>query len=200
MPFRILVSNPLGPARHGEDVGARIKLVLPLIQIALAVTLLAVGHYTRTVVPGREYHYGEPATRMCYAINAPVLVLRFAALYLWNAAHLTVSSATGAVDIGIFLTGVGLLWYLVGTSIESWRRRRSGMAPPSLRTSVRVTVDLCLIILGVSLGLMGVGTWMLIHWGSPLQAALEASLYEIWALALTTICAHDLWSCLRHSV
>ena len=175
---------------------ASARLTLPLVQIVIAATLFIVGRYTRTVVPGREYYYGEAATRVCHALNAPVMLFRFVVLGLWNAAHLTGSSVENVVDTGIFLVGVGLLWYLVGATIDSWRQEHVVILV-TLPAWARVSLGLFLIIVGILLGIMGIGIWNLIRWKSVLQATLEASLYELWALGLIGFCACDLLRLVR---
>ena len=97
--------------------------ILPLTQVPIAATLFAVGHYTYRAVPGREYYYGEAATRVCHALNAPVMLPRFLVVSLLNAARLTGNSVVNVVDEGIFLVGVGLLWYVVGNAIDLWRQK-----------------------------------------------------------------------------
>jgi len=175
---------------------ASARVTLPLVQIVIAATLFIVGHYTRTVVPGREYYYGEAATRVCHALNAPVMLFRFVVMGLWNAADLTGSSVENVVDPGIFLVGVALLWYLVGTTIDLWRQKHIVILA-TLPAWARVSLGLFLIIVGILLGIMGIGIWNLIRWKSVLQATLEASLYELWALGLIAFCAYDLLHLVR---
>jgi hypothetical protein len=94
---------------------SKLKYVLPLAQIAIALTLLA-WHYQWTRQMMRSDMPGpSPAFTFLTAINFPVAILRL--LY----SHYLFSRW----DPTMFVLSIGLLWYWVSLNILSWRESRS---------------------------------------------------------------------------
>jgi hypothetical protein len=119
----------------------KLRYVLPLIQIALAVVLLwqsqvwfeAVRH--RFDMPGTAPH-----SLLLLAINAPITVLRV----LWYR-HMNYY-----MDMAILIAMIGILWYWVGLNVESLRT--SGQVLALDRMPLRIAADLLLIALGFFFG------------------------------------------------
>jgi hypothetical protein len=167
----------------------KLKFVLPAIQIILAAVLLVVGSAQHRAERGKDIYYGAPAKRICYALNAPALLFRSAGLAILDASHLASTNLYNVIDSGMFILGVGLLWFFVGAAIESRSKRGDRTA---LSRSWRLLIDFSLIVLGVAFLLFGLGAWKLVHWGSVLQGFAEAAIYFLWALALVFISGRDL--------
>ncbi|HET9180675.1 MAG TPA: hypothetical protein VFP59_00970 [Candidatus Angelobacter sp.] len=165
----------------------KLRFVLPAIQVILAASLLIIGAAQHKADRGKDIYYGAPAERVCYAINAPALLFRSAGLYLWHTTDFPM--VNDAVDNGIFMIGVVLLWFLVGATIES---RLKGCHKTALSRPWRLAIDFFLIVVGIAFVLVGVGAWNLVHLGSTLQGFAEAAIYFLWAMVLVLISGRDL--------
>jgi hypothetical protein len=115
-------------------VRVRTKYALPLAQMALAVALI---WRSRQELVAAHIHFGStPAFDLLALINPPATILRSAWFnyvdYPWSDA--------------LFISSIGVFWYLIGLSVDYWRKRKALL----LLTwkLLRVTADLALIALG----------------------------------------------------
>jgi len=117
------------------------RRVLPIVQVALAITLLAVGYaHEHTLKARREAapvvalpegavafdpvsmnHYLEPTVAVCFSINFPAAVIAAPFPLLLESAGY---EGEWLGDL-FFVGSVAILWYLIGRAID----RRSGSIP-----------------------------------------------------------------------
>jgi hypothetical protein len=170
----------------------RLRFILPTIN-AVAASLLILEN------SGSDF-YGlrpepTPTLLACYLLNAPIMPLRF--LVMAASSRLTTTFCSPAnpnacykaerlAGIGVFLLGIWVLWYLVGSGIESkWKGRRA-LLP--FRTPYRVGLDLALFFTGILCAFVGVLNWKERSFHIPLPLLA----YMVWALALTIPYGRDL--------
>jgi hypothetical protein len=170
----------------------RLKLVLPLCQVIIAVVLLISGHKQLEDAKGRRLYgnFGPPATRVCYAINGPAFLGRALVADLW--VRLDGPSRIDFMLDSLFLAFVALLWYLVATEIEAGVKHK-GISFLPLRW--RITVDAVLVLSGIFCGLVSVALWAgrNLQYTHLAQFAVEVMLYMMWAIALMSRYTHDLF-------
>ena len=173
-------------ASHGADARrpdrgvVKLKYVLPLAQMALAVWLIHQAQlwyvaHRRSDAPGPA-----PADTLLASINAPVQL----AGTLWR-------DLEWPWDAVILIAAIGVFWYWVAVNIESWRERRA----PFLFAwrPLRIAADLFLIAAGASLMWFGslTGTFHHIYINLVIQWS-----WLIWSLAFLVIFGRDLIHCL----
>jgi len=113
------------------------------------------------------------------------------------------------------MTGVGLLWYWVACSIETWRKRREALLTHWRHG--RLLIDALLIAMGLLFGLMGVGEakeildWAPMSfrgavgcfgadwWSELLRSLVAASMHFGWCAILVLVFVRDFVRCFRHS-
>jgi hypothetical protein len=153
--------------------------------VAAALLILAMQRTRLGILGG----FGPPERLICNSINAPAMFFRACAMYLWHRLHLPYEFPEAVVEIAVTVVGVGLLWYLVGLEIDAGRQGRRGILPSMFRW--RVALDLALILFGVFLALVGVGSWLILRW-TPMYAGIQAGLFFAWALVLVGTYGRDL--------
>lgn len=170
----------------------RLRLLLPAIQIVIAVLLLIVGNNQMAAHRGQDVYFGPPANWICYALNAPATVLRSAVMYLWEKLGRPFDTHVIAIDNAIFILGVGLVWFLVGAGIEVWLRKGRNVDPLVSAGPLRLVIDLSLMLLGLAfVVLVGYGTRDLLRMQSLASAITQAALYAIWGLVLLIVYGRD---------
>jgi hypothetical protein len=161
------------------------SVLLPSGQMAVAVALLCLGHRQDAATVGLEYAFVSLPTMLCYAISAPALLFRFCGIHLWNLMRLSNSvSAEVFVDDAVFVLSVGLVWYIVGHEIDLRAQNKTTFM--LLPSTFRMVVDLCLLLFGSALGIMGLGSRQY-QYGPVLVA-----IYIMWALVIVVVCSLDL--------
>ncbi len=178
--------------------------ILPAAQIVLAAGLISLSQvlgrssWRHCDMPGPD-----PAYVVLLAVNAPVNVARIFwdhwMPYPWN--------------FPAFMAGVGLLWYWVACSAETWRRRREALLP-RWRYG-RLLIDALLIAMGLLFGLMGVvdtkditewapmsfrgivGCFGANWWSELLRSIVAASMHFGWCAILVLIFVRDFVRCFR---
>jgi len=171
----------------------RLRLILPAIHVAVAFTLFVLGAQQLETPTGRRLYgnFGPPATRLAYAINAPVFILRSGTAAVWDKLDPHRGLLPAEFDKGLFIIVVALLWYYAGTEIELRIRGRRG-----IRASrpIQVATRIIFVIFGLLSGIVGIGVWIGkdSQFLSTGQALLEASLYLTWAAVLVTFYSRDM--------
>ena len=132
----------------------KLKYVLPLAQMALAVWLL---WWTIASERAAMRHSDMPGTPLVFAflvsINAPLALPRvFVFMHL-----------PGWWEYITFIAAIGLLWYWVALNIHSWKRERSLFT--FSWSPLRLTVDIVAISLG---GILAYINWNEIHHYMPI--------------------------------
>lgn len=174
----------------------RLRFKLPLIQVLLATLLLFVGHLELQNKMGHWLYkdFGPPGRRLCYALNAPALLIRFG----WSETlgtriyrELNTVAAVHNLDDAVFLTAVVLVWFLVGLEVE---RRRIQQGQMVVISPLRIAISLVLVCIGVFFGLISWAPWVEPHWGYSLvwEVIPETVLYLLWGLTLSFIYSRDL--------
>ena len=125
---------------HIQHIPVKLKYLLPLLQMVLAIGLLRLSNSWVKAMRGVEDIPGpSPAFNLLVCINAPVGAARaFWFRYLpgyW-------------VDL-TFIVAIGLFWYWIALNINSWRERR--MVVMFTWWPMRIAGDLLLIGVGAIL-------------------------------------------------
>ncbi len=120
----------------------RLRYVLPAAQMLVALGLYRWSDvWFETLKAHHEVLADSPAFTLLVSLNAPLAIMRV--LYYRHVSELW--------DRVVFVLAVGLLWYWVALSIESWRANRTlvtfSWAP------LRLAADLLMLALGAFWGL-----------------------------------------------
>jgi hypothetical protein len=158
----------------------RWRVILPIVNLALAVCLLVIGHYQHRSIPfewntsGTQSawapgHQGQlvPATQVAYAINFPALLF---------------ARPFKPVDRLVFLCALVIVWYVIGRLLDS--------GPHPRRKSTAIAA---LSLMGLLVSLVGIwSAWRVVgtHYLIPPFGAL------LWSVALGAYCL----SVLRNAV
>lgn len=165
---------------------------MPLVQVAVALVLLLLGHAHDRALVGLEYPFMSPETTLCYAISAPALLFRFCGVRLWEMMRLSNSaSAEIIVDDALFVFGVGLLWHVVGRVIDSRGQKEASLT--FLSTPFRTSLDLFLVLIGIALGVVGLGARQYKY------GLILVAFYLLWSLAIVVFYGLDFLLCVRGS-
>jgi hypothetical protein len=159
---------------------AKLKYALPLAQMALAVWLLHQSDlwylaHRRLDAPGRS-----PASILLWSINAPVAEVST----LWQ------RYVEWPWDVVISVAVIGMFWYWIALSIQSWRERRKPLF--FAWRPLRIAADLLLIATGASLAWFGVLIGGLHDTYIPLWIQWSCLL---WSLVFLVIFGRDLILC-----
>jgi hypothetical protein len=183
---------------------SRTALILPATQVVLSGTLiwwaqaLERASLRHCDVPGPG-----PAFLVTIAINAPVNLGRI----FWN------HWLPYTWGLGVWLAGVGLLWYWVARTVDGWRQQREALiVRPRL---LRVLVDILLIVAGLLFLAMGAsevregiaaipsafrgmtGCFGAYWWSEFLSRIIAAGAHFGWSATLAFVFARDLIDCVR---
>lgn len=160
----------------------KLALILPIVQVLLAVALFAWGnHQWRT-----RHGLFVPAGRLlCFAINAPAeLFSRLLDLFpAWSAPRIW----GFYFDELFFLPGVAILWFLIGRTLD---KLRVADKPIGGRMTVsKALVNLFLLVYGVDLFWKQTAQWL---WYRNQVIAVgthyyDASLYWAWSAVLILV-------------
>jgi len=170
----------------------RVKYGLPALQMLLAIVLLGwTDRWERALMRVQDMPGTPPSFTLLMAINAPLAMPRaFVYRYLswwWDDITLVVA--------------VGLLWYWVALTVESWKRSRR----ISLFSSqpLRVIGDLTVVGIGCLLacGIL-LADWSFIFprhsWADWLLQIPSLCLLILWATVLILFFGCDLLNCILH--
>jgi hypothetical protein len=172
------------------------RLLLPLVQVALAVVLTMPDYLTP---PSAEHSLKEKLSlQLGFALNAPALTLRYFleqfAMQFCPERYMT-SDITGCFPLQfifetvIYFALVLLLWYVVTLELSG---RRSVTIP---KTRFRAAADALAILYGLTVGAFGA---LVSHQiGSPVTSFVIGTTYVIWALAIVVFYGRDLGVYLR---
>jgi len=179
-----------------------LAVVAPITQFVLATALLLTAHRIPELW-GLDTPYVSTPALICYGINAPAALIK--ALGIFITAEF-INRPLAAYGFGIedlwFLSGVVIVWYLVGRTLD---RFRSGEEPQKLRMlSVReIAVSLLLLLLGGYFSYLAVDAFHIFgKWNNPVGNIAEGLLFLVWSFALVLTSAQKLVNRIRskHSV
>ena len=173
----------------------KLRFFLPVVNVAVCVWALIADN-------PRSGQYGinpepPPLLLACYLINAPVLLIRYAVVFLLGK---IIPAVCGMASLdacylgenlaarGVFLLGAGLLWYLVGHAIEGeWK---GGVPAVPFRSWRRVTMDVAAVLFAFLCVSLGVLNWK--DRAYPLRLPLPFLSLVLWGLVLAVLFGRDL--------
>lgn len=182
----------------------KLKYVLPLAQMALAVSLLKWSELWYAAIMRVSDSAGiSPAFRLLFAISAPIGLPRL----VWS------RFLPGSWDYPILIAAVGLLWFWVALNVDSWRQRRAVCM--FSRTPLRIAGDTLLILTGIFWGCACVGhdldVGAIVHraygqilgdcyprgWQDASLCIAVVALQLTWSLVLIYFFGRDFIHCIR---
>ena len=165
----------------------RLSILLPTIQLPLAVTLWEWGARIRTSTVGPDHFRSGPL--LSYGINAPAVFLRLAAFPFTrtdsSASHLSLFGY-GLEELSFFL-GVVILWVLVGKYFDLRMSNTTLHNRQSTRRALSIDLIAALIVavMAIALFVEGVeGLRIPFRWGSYWGTIEESVLFLVWSVAL----------------
>ena len=165
----------------------KFKLILPILQVLLAVILLHGALQTR-LPKGLDTPYGSTAGMICDAINAPAVLLSNLKIFLppnWR------DGAAWSVfgfhfDPLLFLLCVVILWFLVGHELD--RRRVARPVMPKSLTTGEIVFNLVAVLWGVLLTAFSIANYShlqdLARWNNAVGNIIEGTFFWGWSLIL----------------
>jgi len=184
-------------------VWPRLRYALPVANLLVAAPLIISGYK----------HFHSPRTRflpiellVCHSINVPAVFFRLAVVRVADKIVPIVCTPrnletcyylTHLIDPAAFLFAVGMLWYAVGLELESIGQEKRAIVPSG--TGARVSIDVLLILLGVSLALVTILNLIRPEAHDRAEIALQAFSGFAWSSVLLFAYASDLARCLRAS-
>ena len=162
------------------------RILLPLIQTALAI-VLTISNHTRPFSVERPT-WTAPDKQFCDGVNAPAALLRFLVVRVIDSLFPQYYSVEVVLETVIFLVLIGLLWYAVAIEFEG-----NGNSVLTPRMRMRRTADAAMMLFGTLLGVVGLivrGQFGAI----TIYSNIVAIPYYLWALAIIGFYGHDLWA------
>jgi hypothetical protein len=163
----------------------RIRLVLPLIQVAIAVALIISNRLREQW--GLRPAFLAPDLQFCCALSAPATVI-------WSVFRILKGHWYWAPLIGeiveklVYLVLVGLLWYVF--SVE-WGGRGQSLLTP--KTKIRSVADVLMMAFAGFVAVFGLSVRSHVFGFVTTYSTLVATPYFLWALLIATFYGHDLW-------
>src|SRR5579862_6774943 len=100
----------------------RLSWILPLVQLPLAIFLLALGERSSHSAEVTRMHYDTPylatPTLICKGINAPAGLLAITSGLFNRVDHAPPTIFGFTLDYVFFLIGVVILWCIVGSALD----------------------------------------------------------------------------------
>jgi hypothetical protein len=172
----------------------RMRIALPLVQVAIAVPLTLSNYYFGSEPQGHEAHR-KLDVQLGFALNAPAMVsrnfLEAIAVQFCPEKYRT-SPSTGcyplpfAVETVVYFGLVGLLWYAVMLEAAG-----NGQSVLTTKTGMRPAADALAILFGAAVGVFGALISQQI--GPRVDSFLVGIIYIIWAIAIMVFYGRDLW-------
>lgn len=167
---------------------SRVRLVLPLIQVALAAALIA----SNSLRPNHVWDpaFTKPDWQFCRGLNAPAFLLAELPVHIAEILPWGNYQQVLIVQAIIRLSFVWLVWYAVSIEIGG-----GGQSVLSCKTPIRGVIDALAAIFGAIVGLGG--GFLTRHIGGTNYARLVWVPHLIWAVAIMGFYGHDLWVSFR---
>jgi hypothetical protein len=167
----------------------RLAFILPCAQLAIAAMLLQ--HSYRVRIPG----YTPTSRLVCMGLNAPALLFRILdpAQFDWSPDWIPRSLLGFYINDFCFLTGVILVWYLVGRVLD-----QGYMSPPFKSSGVAGALVgyVLLLTAGIVLLLSGVEIFQRPQYNNP-NYILMVLLMWLWSALLGAVACAGLIKRLR---
>ncbi len=101
----------------------RLSWILPLVQLPLAISLLAWGehsaHSAEVIKKRYDTLYAATPTLICGAINAPARLIAVTSVFFDRFDRAPPTMVGFTLDYVFFMIGVLVLWYLVGRAFDN---------------------------------------------------------------------------------
>src|ERR1700685_3858555 len=137
---------------HSDGMArAKLKLILPVIQVVIAGGLLILGSRQVPTVMQDDPPFVPSAVNLCYAINAPVAVWEVGFAVLLQKTHLRLGRSQRTASDAFLLGGVASLWFLIIPTVELQLR--------TFVTPARLLSDIAAFVFGVFLAFLAVAAW-----------------------------------------
>ena len=165
----------------------RSRVALPFVQVIVAAVLIT-SNLLRPD-PFWSPALTKPDRQICDALNAPATVAAKYPVdiaYQWFSPHYPLNLI---VELIIYLSLVWLVWYVVRVEIGG-----KGLSVLTPKTGMRKVSDVLAIMFGALLGVAGLLVASQLPGGYGRMISVP---YLVWALAVVSFYAHDLWVCLR---
>lgn len=170
---------------RGRTIQVKLRYVLPLAQMALAVVFLRWSDlWMRAAMRVNHMPGPAPAFTLLMSMNPPVALVRGFLYWHWSPLW----------DRILSVTTIGALWYWVALNIDSWRERRAILQ--FAWVPLRMGTDLMVTAIGACLGFFCVASMMSSLLPLPWLVPTYASLL-IWSLGPMFIFGRDLVYCVR---
>jgi hypothetical protein len=165
---------------HRQRLKLKFSIVLPVVQLILAIFLLEGGDRVRTRFD--TLYYPTPQL-VCAGINAPATILIGVARLFDRIDHPQTTILGLGLDEVFFFIGVLILWFLIGKALD---QRRAPGEHPSKWTPMR------LVLLGIPLELLGAilfyqglrGFLTPGRWNNYFGNIVQSTLVLLWSLIL----------------
>lgn len=160
----------------------RIRLLLPLCQVVLAVALDTSNRRR----PGTSA-WEAPDRQFCDALNAPAALVRYF-LVAFTDRWFPSPQTHYAVETIIYFLLVGVLWYTVSLEIGG-----TGRSVVTRATGIRLTTDVFAVAFGAALGFAGAEVRYQFGHPATTYSDLVSIPYFIWSVAIMVFYGRDLF-------
>src|SRR5262249_48666517 len=156
-----------------------LSIILPCVQVALAVGLWEWGRYQ----PRAQGFGAWPiAGLICYGINAPAILPSRLAVYPFRMMYPPHFLSYYSLSEWAFFAGVAVLWFLVGLALD---RKIRGTSTERRVTPVTIVWRLLLLAMGTVLFLLALRQFsMPWHQGNYWGTIIESILFLVWSAVL----------------
>ena len=163
----------------------RLRVLLPLTQVAIATILKATGLLRRDT--GATPQFLEPGPQACDAINAPVALIQQLLIGSTNRWLIRLDpSLSLVIEDGVYLLLVWLVWYSVTIEMEG-----NGLSTLAPMTGSRTVADAVAIMFAFALGAFGFLACVQLR-EKPVYAFMVGIPYFLWFVIGTVFYARDL--------
>ena len=127
----------------------RVKALLPVSGIVVALILLMVGSKEVPSVRQDFPPWVAPATGLCESINAPATLLLGGLMLLAHSLHFEQTFSRAPIPQMIFLGGVALLWFVVSIEVKQRLTKTPSTTYRLVAAGLATAVVVALVPLGI---------------------------------------------------
>jgi hypothetical protein len=187
--------KPLQKQRSSNLGGAKLAILIPVVQVPLAVVLTEWGEALQLRFGLINSHVGS-VKYLCWALNGPGLVFRYGEILISPIKGISQGLAF-LLDTFLYLLGVGLLWYYVGRQFD---RFVSGTPPYRWRIPVLgILFYLFVVLWGLKLFFWGYASFYTAdsqNYHSPADTT-NGVILVIWSVVLIVFGIRKMIACAR---
>ena len=130
---------------------------------------------------------------VCYGINAPACLFKLLADPFYRVDMPPPSIFGVEFETIFFFCGVGVVWFLVGRSLDGRILRSRSV----LKSTAHVFFDSLLLIVAAVLLLAAMGPFYGMDMNNPTGSAIQSALTIVWSLWLSFVGSRGLWTSLH---